>query len=734
MIRTWASTLLLACLIALVSPASGHAQWVASGGEGATEPVEIPRPLTPDLIDGVMSRLTDTEVRALLREELDRQAAEDAKVMDERANPFEVASTRLDDMLTRIGARAQRWAKALMSLDERRPQVEQRLATAESGLAGMVVAALAMILGGFLAGWLISVLLTKPRRWLAAVSDSPEYIERLVRALGLFVLEVLPIIAFVSVTELVAALSSGALGPLNGWVWIFVSGVSWTWTAMVVVRRLFAPDHPGLRLAASSDQAAARIYGLMRRCAFVGVGGWLLAGLSPTLGFGFPPAMVTVALAGTLVLLSLIWAVLIHAHQITVALEGVLHAEGRGLLRILAAAAPYGMLAYLFGAGTWWLLHWLERGQHRLDGPLGTVCVVLLLPVLDRVGDELTSSALGRQGEWQARFRGVLKGAWRVALGLVATIAVFALWGVDLFILTKGAGAAPWASAIFDIALTLLVGALVWRLVRAALYTEVRVSDAAEDADPSQISAGTRLETLIPLFRNVLLGLLALAIGMIILAAIGVDIGPLIASAGIVGIAIGFGAQTLVRDVFSGVFFLIDDAFRVGEYIELDTDLRGEVEAISVRSLQLRHHRGPVITIPFGELKQITNHNRDWVIYKMPFRMEPETDPQKFKKVVKEVGKEFLAHPDHGPKFIEPLKSQGVYFVDDDSALVFRVKFKCLPRAQFVLRREIYHRLRAVFLENDLTIARRKVEVVSGDTEAGGAASDVVVQPTGGVT
>jgi len=219
---------------------------------------------------------------------------------------------------------------------------------------------------------------------------------------------------------------------------------------------------------------------------------------------------------------------------------------------------------------------------------------------------------------------------------------------------------------------------------------------------------------------------------MIVLSSVGVDIGPLIASAGIIGIAIGFGAQSLVRDIFSGIFFLVDDAFRVGEYIELDADMRGEVESISVRSLQLRHHRGAVITIPFGELKQITNHNRDWVIYKMSFRMEPETDPKKFKKLVKEVGKEFMAHPEHGPKFIEPLKSQGVYYVDDDSALVMRVKFKCKPRAQFVLRREIYHRLREVFDQNDLSLARRKVEVGGpGAEEAArsGGLPDDVIQP-----
>ncbi|MEO1494838.1 MAG: mechanosensitive ion channel family protein [Pseudomonadota bacterium] len=331
------------------------------------------------------------------------------------------------------------------------------------------------------------------------------------------------------------------------------------------------------------------------------------------------------------------------------------------------------------------------------------------------MGREGVDSMIRLRTPMAERFRRVLYGTWRILVGAVALGVVAGLWGLDLQALTVGPNAPVWAKTACDIIITLLLGWFIWRLIGAALYTEKRISDAAEDVDPSSVPAASRLDTLVPLFRNTLLAMLAAAVAMIALSSAGVDIAPLIASAGILGIAIGFGAQSLVRDIFAGVFFLVDDAFRVGEYIELDAETRGEVETISVRSMQIRHHRGPVITIPFDELKQIMNHNRDWVIYKMSFRMEPDTDPQKFKKLVKGVGREFLEHPEHGPKFLEPLKSQGVYYVDDDSALVMRVKFKCKPRAQFVLRREIYHRLRQVFAENDLNLARRKVEVVAGE-------------------
>ncbi len=242
-----------------------------------------------------------------------------------------------------------------------------------------------------------------------------------------------------------------------------------------------------------------------------------------------------------------------------------------------------------------------------------------------------------------------------------------------------------------------LLAYLVWQLIETAL---------TRSAGPE-----ARAQTLLPLIRKFILIVIAVMVAMIALSSIGVDIGPLLAGAGVVGLAIGFGAQALVRDVVAGVFFLVDDAFRVGEYIEVDEKIRGEVEAISVRSLRLRHHRGAVITLPFGELKQITNHNRDWTIYKMPIRVAADTDPKAVKKIVKQIGKEMLADPELGPKLIQPLKSQGVFAIDDDSALIIRVKFMCKPRQQFVLRREAYHRIQNAFAAHGIEIARRKVEV-----------------------
>ncbi|OWK19315.1 hypothetical protein AJ88_45000 [Mesorhizobium amorphae CCBAU 01583] len=129
--------------------------------------------------------------------------------------------------------------------------------------------------------------------------------------------------------------------------------------------------------------------------------------------------------------------------------------------------------------------------------------------------------------------------------------------------------------------------------------------------DPQQ----ARLRTLLPIIQNILLAVIVVMAVLMMLASVGIQIGPLIAGAGVVGVAVGFGAQTIVKDVISGVFYLLDDAFRVGEYIT-SGNYKGTVESFSLRSVKLRHHRGPLFTVPFGELGAVQNQSRDWVIDK----------------------------------------------------------------------------------------------------------------------
>jgi moderate conductance mechanosensitive channel len=173
----------------------------------------------------------------------------------------------------------------------------------------------------------------------------------------------------------------------------------------------------------------------------------------------------------------------------------------------------------------------------------------------------------------------------------------------------------------------------------------------------------------------------------------------------------------------------MDDAFRLGEYIEVG-DIRGTVEHISIRSLRLRHHRGAVHTVPFGEIHHLTNHSRDWVIMKLQFRVPYDTDLTKVKKIFKKIGAEMAADPVMGPNLLDPPKSQGVLEMDD-SAMIIRCKFMAKPGEQFIIRRELYQRVQQEFEAAGIEFARRQVSVhVPPGTppEQAAAAAAVVAQ------
>ena len=200
------------------------------------------------------------------------------------------------------------------------------------------------------------------------------------------------------------------------------------------------------------------------------------------------------------------------------------------------------------------------------------------------------------------------------------------------------------------------------------------------------------------------------AAALVSLSSLGIDIAPLLAGAGVIGVAIGFGTQTLVRNIVSGIFYLLEDAFRVGEYVEFG-QIRGTVESISLRFLRLRHHRGTVHTIPFGEIRWLTNQSRDWQIMKLEFRVPFDTDVMLVESLVKRIGEELMQDAELGSWLLEPVKSRGVIRIEE-FCMVIGVKFTTRPGdGQFMVRREAFHRILDAFAANGIRFSDRHVKV-----------------------
>lgn len=322
----------------------------------------------------------------------------------------------------------------------------------------------------------------------------------------------------------------------------------------------------------------------------------------------------------------------------------------------------------------------------------------------------------------------------RFAVVVIGLLSIGLVWGVQPWNLSAiESTPGQIVRILVDVMVAYLIGDLIWTATKTAI--DRKMADMPKLEHGVTPGPEARMATLLPLIKKTVLVTVIIMVALIGLASLGVNIAPLLAGAGVVGLAIGFGAQALVRDIVSGVFFLIDDAFRVGEYIEMG-ELRGTVESISIRSLRVRHHRGAVHTIPFGELKSLTNYSRDWVIMKLQFRVPFDTDLKLAKKIVKGIDAELRANPDYGHHFLDPLKFQGVRRMEEFN-MVVGVKFTTKPGEQWTIRRDAYQRIRDEFEKAGIHFAQRnvKVEVIgSGEItdevkeQATAAAQDAIEQ------
>ena len=291
-----------------------------------------------------------------------------------------------------------------------------------------------------------------------------------------------------------------------------------------------------------------------------------------------------------------------------------------------------------------------------------------------------------------ARFLVVLAGLAACALQLNAPLAGMAASGNPLVRLGLD---------LLGVAALALFTHLVWIVIRTTIdhrLKRIGPYDPHGEANPN-----ARLLTLLPLLRTSAAVLLAVTLALSSLWALRIEITPLLAGAGVVGLAVGFGAQALVRDVIAGIFFLAEDVFRVGEYIESGSTTKGTVERITLRTVALRHHNGPLYFVPYGSLGSVRNNSRDWVIEKFNIPLPITVDSEQIRKMIKKIGIEMLIDPEVGHMMRMPLKSKLARV--DPGVKVFRCKFQTAPGNQFDVRAQAFKRIEAALRAEGINFA-----------------------------
>jgi len=212
-----------------------------------------------------------------------------------------------------------------------------------------------------------------------------------------------------------------------------------------------------------------------------------------------------------------------------------------------------------------------------------------------------------------------------------------------------------------------------------------------------------RVETLAKVFRNAAAIVVVLLAGTLVLGELGVSIAPVLATAGVAGIAIGFGAQSLIKDYFNGFFLLLDDQIRQGDVVQV-ADKGGLVEEVTLRYVRLRDLEGHVHFVPNGEIKLVTNRTREYATPVLDVPISYSEDPDRVLQTMRETAAELRADPQWSARIVDDLELIGVERWAD-SSVVLRARFKVVPPIQqWNVKREYLRRLKKAFDERGIEI------------------------------
>ncbi len=718
-----------------------------------TSTITIPEDLTPEQVDDLVARMSDDQVRAILLERLDAVAEQLAAAKEDHEDPLTEIHEIWAEM---VGS----WTHVLTTL----PNIVSAQITAfdnfsatfgSTGVFVLFGLILSVLVAGFVAEKLFGLL---TRRWhdQTEATDDADLWGAVRYLFRRFCREIAGLVVFYVV---IRALGRGVLTPEQiTYAAPFVFYLIWIPRLGAAASRfVLAPNKPHFRLVNIDDHWAKYLHrnliGLLLLIGFTlfvirfnALNG--ITGEDTRIGFWLNAA--------------------IHIYI------GVIAWTAReGLSQMMLGTDPdhtkfdeevahyYPYFAIGVSAVIWVLVEFLAAQRDPairallVKGPhFTTMFWLLIAPALDTLIRGLVrhlQPPMSGEGPLAERAYKSTKRSYirigRVLAGLFVVFMIARAWQLDLRHVASAGVSAEVGGAVIEFLLIIAVGYIMNEVVSLWINRRLAQEQTAAEALDEEAggegggAGGSRLATVLPLLRITAQVTIAVIFGLLALGALGINITPLLAGAGVLGLAIGFGAQKLVADIVGGIFFLIDDAFRVGEYVDVGGTM-GTVEKISIRSMQLRHHRGPVHTIPYGEIQKLTNFSRDWVIMKLKFTVPFDTDPNKVKKIFKKIGAEMMADEVHKDGFLQPFKSQGV-FDFDDVGMIIRGKFMAKPGKQFTLRKEIFNRVKAAFNENGIDFARREVRVaIPGLDEAenltedqktavGAAAADAVNKEQG---
>ncbi len=656
-------------------------------------------------IDHLIQILQDDKARGQLIEGLRAAAGEEPTAKTETAEA-EPPATRflvsLGDAVTGVGRavaqagdfvhdfpRFYRWAEHRLSDPDARVRLMLEI--------GQVVVVLAV--GGVVEFGLPLLYLAWRRR---LERQTPATIWRRVPlALGFTLLRLLPIVGFwVAAMAMVAVFRPDPLATLIAVAIVNAHVV--TAVLSLVPFFLLAPTAPGLRLVKLPNRSARDIYGTIGTIIGVAAFGYFAAvamgaaGLPPHI-YQFLLDLLGVVVAALLALR--VWQCRPRVHRPDAAAEPQTAVErSRSWLE---SVWHWPVLAYIAFA----LLVWLTRGGDGIlflaratasTAFIAAVIAVIMLGVRHlRARLEVRT---GRIHQRNASFGGRVKlyvhaVIWLIlaAVAVIAVLAVAETWSVPIVAWLATVGGERIVGSLISIAIITAVGLVLWELLNFGMERLIRPDDQTLEG----LRRAARLRTLLPLFRQVSLAVLALFVVLISLSEIGIDIGPLIAGAGVVGIAVGFGAQAMVKDMLGGVSALVEDTMAVGDVVAAGGK-SGVVEMMTLRAIRLRDFDGTLHTVPFSDITIVSNSTKDFAFAVFRVNVAYNADVAEVQKIIVEIVKRIRQEPEFKAKIWDDVEMLGVDGFGDLAVTVL-ARVKVAPGMQWAVTRRFQGLLKEEF-------------------------------------
>jgi moderate conductance mechanosensitive channel len=530
---------------------------------------------------------------------------------------------------------------------------------------------------------------------------------RLPFVLGRLLLELLPVVVFVGVATMLLGTALGELATTRLVIFAVVNAYALS-RGLICVARALAGPFGLLRVRA---ETAAYIEIWARRIVGVGVSGIAFANVALLLGLHHAGYLALMRLVMLVVHLFVVVIILQCRRQVAEAIrapDGRQSAAAR-LRNRVASRWHYPAIVIVLGLWAVWALNIRNGYALLLQYFVGTVAVALItrlativvLSLIDR-GFQISPDILQRFPGLETRANRYLPLLRKIVSGIIAFIGFVALlevWGVDAIVWFYGDQiGSRLVSAVVTIGIAALAAAVIWEASNALMDRQVNALSRE-----GHYARAARMRTFQPMLRTVLLCVIVTVVGLTALSEIGVNVAPLLAGAGIVGIAIGFGSQKLVQDLITGLFLLLENTVQVGDNVSV-SGLSGTVENVSIRTIRLRAGDGAVHIVPFSAVTTITNSSRGAGNAAVSVNVAYKEDTDRAGQILKDIVAEMRKEPEYRQAIRGDLELWGVDKVDGAMASIVG-QIRCTDSGRWPVQREFNRRMKRRFQACGVEIA-----------------------------